>query len=185
MQLSKCLFFEEIIVLVQTRIPFAVEVVTLITPALALGMRSSLWAMLEGLMPITDIVEKVDLILVCKKSCADAVNWGVSPALIVEPALGVKMLEELHVRLATPESQVTNLKVTPEVALIIRLTAVIGKETHAIIFRKVLWVHLDEFFGGSPERWYRLNILVKGNGESINLLIILHEQEWVIVYVAE
>lgn len=66
------------------------------------------------------------------------------PYLVIESACGVKVLEELHVRFASPESQIANFKVAPEVAPVVGLSAVIGEELKCVIFRNVFGVCLDE-----------------------------------------
>jgi hypothetical protein len=85
---------------------------------------------------VPDLVEEVDLILVSEQSCCDGVHRRISPSLksgkdicysvlcwhghitipylVVEPALRVKILEELHICLAAPKFHVSNLEVAPD-----------------------------------------------------------------------
>jgi hypothetical protein len=82
-------------------------------------MRNSLWAMLERLMSVSDIVEEVYLILPSKKCRTYAVYGRVTPALVIEATLFVEVLEELGVGFAPPEVHVGDLEITPEMATIV------------------------------------------------------------------
>jgi biotin carboxylase len=62
-------------------------------------------------MPVTDVLEKVDLVLAREQGRADRVHGGITPALIIEPALLVEVVEELGVGFASPEIEVANLEV--------------------------------------------------------------------------
>ena len=55
-----------------------------------------------------------NLFLLREERGADGVHGRVAPALVVESALLVEVLEELHVGLAPPEVQVANLEVGPD-----------------------------------------------------------------------
>lgn len=59
------------------------KILTRVTPTLALGVCLALWAVLEWLVSVSDIVEEVDLVLSCEECRAYAVYWCVSPTLIV------------------------------------------------------------------------------------------------------
>jgi len=77
-------------------------------------VRIALRAVLEGLMLIANVVEEVYLVLLGEKRSADAVHWGISPSLVVEAALLVQEVEELHVSFAAPQIEVTYLEVAPD-----------------------------------------------------------------------
>lgn len=68
-------------------------------------------AVLEWLVAVADVIEEVQLVLGREQSCSDGVNRGISPALIVEAAGRVEVVEELRVLLRPPEVEVTNFKV--------------------------------------------------------------------------
>ena len=70
--------------------------------------------MLERLVPVSDIREEVDLVLVRKERSADGVHGCVAPALVEELAGVVERGEELHVRVRAEEVEVADLEVTPD-----------------------------------------------------------------------
>lgn len=90
------------------------KVLVNVAPALSARVRISLWAVLERIVLITNIVEEMDLVLFRKQRCADAMHWCISPPLIVETTLLIEEIKEFHVSFATPEVEVTDLKVTPD-----------------------------------------------------------------------
>lgn len=65
-------------------------------------------------MSVPNVREKVNLILRCEQGSTDRVNGRVTPALVVEAAGLVEVVEELAVGFASPEIKVANLKVTPD-----------------------------------------------------------------------
>lgn len=112
------------------------------------------------------------------------------------------MLKELHVSFAPPEIQITDFEVAPEMASVVSLSAVIGEELECAILRNVFGVCLHELylslnllgqrlssrkatrtFDSVPKSLDGLAILRQRYSESIDLLVILHEQERVIVHV--
>jgi hypothetical protein len=65
-------------------------------------------------VPVPNIIEEMDLVLVRKESGTDRVHWRISPTLVVKPALLVEEVEELGVGLAPPEVEGTDLEVGPD-----------------------------------------------------------------------
>jgi D-ribose pyranose/furanose isomerase RbsD len=65
-------------------------------------------------VPIPDIIEEMDLVLIRKESGTDRVHWRISPTLVVEPALLVEEVEELGVGLAPPEVEGADLEIGPD-----------------------------------------------------------------------
>jgi hypothetical protein len=65
-------------------------------------------------VPIPNIIEEMDLVLIRKESGTDRVHGRISPTLVVEPALLVEEVEELGVGLAPPEVEGTDLEVGPD-----------------------------------------------------------------------
>lgn len=112
-------------------------------------------------------------------------HWGIPPSLVIESTCAVKMLKELCVSFAAPEIQITDFEVAPEMASVVSLSAVIGEELECVIFRNVFGVCLHELFDSVPKSLDGLAILRQRNSESIDLLVILHEQERVIMQVTE
>lgn len=87
-----------------------------VTPALSTSVRIALGAVLERLMLVANVVEEVYLVLLGKERSADAVHWRISPPLVVEAALLVQEVEELHVSFAAPQVKVAYLEVAPDYA---------------------------------------------------------------------
>jgi hypothetical protein len=65
-------------------------------------------------MPVPNIIEEMDLVLVRKESGTDRVHWRIPPALVIETALLVEEVEELGVGLAPPEVEGADLEVGPD-----------------------------------------------------------------------
>lgn len=70
----------------------------------------------EHAVLVADISEPMDLFIGHKQSQRHAVHGCVPPALIEEPARLVDIFEVVGVCLRTPEIQVANLKIAPEMA---------------------------------------------------------------------
>ena len=104
---------KQLVVPRETRVPLVVEVVLRVAPTLALLVGVALWAVLEGLVPISNIAEEVDLVFVCEQRRADTVHWRITPALVVETTFPIEEVKELAISLSTPEVEVTNFEVAP------------------------------------------------------------------------
>lgn len=63
------------------------------------------------------------LVLGEEQGSSDRVHRSIAPALVVEATLFVKEGEVLAVRFATPEVEVGNFKIGPEVAVVVFHTA--------------------------------------------------------------
>lgn len=74
-------------------------------------------------MLVAYIGEEVYLVLVEEQGSSDRVYWGIAPALVVEATLLVEEGEIFTICFATPEVEVGNFKVGPEVAVVISRTA--------------------------------------------------------------
>jgi len=91
------------------------ETLALVARTPALLVRSLvLGAVRVRVMLVSDIVEELDLVAGYKQRRSDGVYGCVAPALVVEAALGVKVLEEGGVGGATPELHIGDLKVAPD-----------------------------------------------------------------------
>jgi len=90
--------------------------------------------MLEWFMPISNIVEKVNLVLPCEQSSPDTMDRSIAPPLIVKATFFVEEVKEFRVCFAPPEVEIADLKVTPEVTTIICFAAVIGEEGHGVVW---------------------------------------------------
>lgn len=65
-------------------------------------------------MSVADILEEMNLVLACEERGTDTVNGCVAPTFIVEAAFLIKVVEELRIRLTSPEVKVADLKVAPD-----------------------------------------------------------------------
>ena len=63
-------------------IPLMVKVVIDVTPTLATGMGVALGAVLEGFMPVANIIEEVDLVFSSEQRRANTVYRGITPPLL-------------------------------------------------------------------------------------------------------
>jgi hypothetical protein len=98
-------------------------------------------------MPIADLFEIMYLVLAREQGSPDRVDGRITPALIVESTLLIKIVEELGVGLASPQFEIADLKVRPDwapmfsssdedsyehprltVASVVSITAIIGEE---------------------------------------------------------
>lgn len=63
---------------------------------------------------LTNVLEPMDLALVEEERRGDGVDGGVAPALVVEAAGLLEVVEVGRVRLGAPEAQVSDLEVGPD-----------------------------------------------------------------------
>lgn len=144
-------------------------------------------------MLIPYIAEPVDLTLILKQPQRHTMHRRVAPALVEEPARTVKMVEELAIRLAPPETQVADFEVRPEVAGGVAMCFVCVFRTALVVFEPlagVIWVDevrivLEEFLGFGPERGDAVGAVVDVDVEAVRLVVVLHPGEDVVVDVAE
>lgn len=108
------------------------KILSRIAPTSSLLMRSSLWTVLVGIMPIPDVIEEVDLILPCEQCSADAMNRCISPTLffpnevgesqrtntrahlIIKSALFIEVVKEFRICFTPPEVKISDFKVAPD-----------------------------------------------------------------------
>ena len=65
----------------------------------------------ERNVPVGNIVEEMDLLLVVHEPCRDGVYWGITPSLVEEATILIQGFEEVNIRLAAQPLQATNLEV--------------------------------------------------------------------------
>jgi hypothetical protein len=88
-------------------------------------------------------------------------------------------------------------------ASVVRLATIVAQERHGIVLRNVFWVLPDEVcengrdadmnwqceytkafraltFDRVPEGGNGLDVLVQGDCEAINLVLVLHDKEWIV-----
>jgi hypothetical protein len=136
-------------------------------------------------MVVSDIIEEVDLVLLQHKASSNGVNRSIAPTLVEETAILVKRLEIVGVSLGAEPFKAADLKVGPEMALVVVLTTVITEETHGIVGRDMLGVVLHELLGASPEGRNGVDVLVKRENKTVLLVVLVHDTEGVVVDVAE
>lgn len=70
-------------------------------------------------------------------------------------------------------------------AFIVGITIIVTQELERVVCSNMLRMILDKLLDAVPKSWYRLNILVQADDEAVLLAVVLHELEWIIVYIAE
>jgi hypothetical protein len=70
--------------------------------------------MLERLVLVPDILKPMYLLFLRKQRRSDGMDGRIPPSFIVEPTGFVEVFKEGHVCIGTPEVQVTNFKVRPD-----------------------------------------------------------------------
>lgn len=81
--------------------------------------------------------------------------------------------------------ELTVCAITHEVAVVVGVAAVIGKEAHRVALDNVLRVILHPLLGALPQSGDSLDVLVQRKSETVLLLVVGHEFESVVVNVAE
>ena len=70
-------------------------------------------AVREGHVPVRNVIEEVDLVLVEHEARRDGVDGGITPPLVEEAAVAVQRLEEVGVGLRAEPVEAADLKVGP------------------------------------------------------------------------
>lgn len=70
------------------------KVLLWVAPAFPTLVRIALWAVLEGFVTISDIIEEMNLVLLGKKCSTNAMDRCISPALVIESALMIEEIKE-------------------------------------------------------------------------------------------
>jgi hypothetical protein len=145
----------------------------------------------------------MDLVFRQENSGTDTVDRSVAPSLVKEASVLVELVEEVRVGLASPEIEVTNLKVRPEMTAafsdeqsfsckpsntknspVVALAAIIAEELHCVILGNMLGMLLHEGLGTLPESRDGLDVLVERQREPVLLVVVLHVFEDIVVDVA-
>lgn len=121
------------------------------------------------------------------------VNRRVAPALVEEATGTIQVLEVGLVLVTTEEVQVTNLKVGPEVAGGVAISAlgmlgtglVVRNPLPHVVLTQIRRVRCQELASLGPEGLDGLRGIVQIDGETVGLVVVLHIAEDVIVDVAE
>jgi hypothetical protein len=88
-------------------------------------MRRTLRTMLEGFMFIPNIIKEMNLALIREQSGSNRMNGRISPSLVVETAFRIEVFEKLHVCFASPEIEIADFEIGPEVAFVVGFAAVV------------------------------------------------------------
>lgn len=94
----------------------ALPVKVVIGVAVATEIQTSLlisWAVGEGDVVVSNILEEVELLLLKEKTSSNRVHRSITPSLIEETTVLVQRLKEVEIRLAAEPRQTTNFKVGP------------------------------------------------------------------------
>lgn len=141
--------------------------------------------MRERNVVVCNIIEEVKLLFGEHERCSNRVNWSITPALVEEAAVLVEALKVVDVSLASQPVKIANLKVGPEVAVVVSSTTIVRQEMHRVALGDVFWVLLHECLDAVPERWNGLDVFVEGEHEGVLLSVVGHVLEGIVVDVAE
>jgi len=151
---------------------------------------------------VGNIVEEVNLILLKEETGGNGMHRSITPSFVEEPTVFVKVGEEIDVGLRTKPVEVTDFKVGPlytceletplsnmstttyEVTIVISITTVVTEPAHGIALNNVLGVLLHETLCTFPKGRNSLLVLEQTEYETILLLVVCHELEWVVIDVA-
>ena len=117
-----------------------------------------IWAVEEGDMLVTDILEPMDLAGIFKQTQSNTVDGSITPAFVEETSSAIEMVKVFFVGGRAPEVHVCNLKVAPEVAgaVAVRLDVVVwsaflvGQPFHGVIGVLMVAVCSKELDGFGP-----------------------------------
>lgn len=138
----------------------------------------------EGDVVVGDIVEEVNLVLLQHQSCGQRMDGRITPSLVEETTGAIEGLEIVDVGLGSEPVKVTNLKIGPEVAVVVGLAVVVADELQRIVLGNVLGERLGEVLGCLPESRDGLDVFVQRKREGVLLVVISHELEGVVVDIA-
>jgi hypothetical protein len=151
------------------------------------------WTIVVWNMVVADILEPVDLGRILKQPQCNTVHGRIAPALVEEPARAIEMVEVVLIRLAAPEIEIRNLKVTPEMASAVAmcLFVVVGSRfavdepPHSVVLVQVFRVCSEKFQRLEPEGRDAFRGVVEVDVEAVGLVVVRHVAEDVVVDVAE
>ena len=147
-------------------------------------------------MLIPNIPKPMNLIPILKQPQRNTMHRRIPPSFIKEPSSAVQMLEIRRVRLAPPERQTANLKVTPEMTRAVAMRGggvrgtvrAVGDPAEGVVGVEILLSHAgrcEEALCFRPERGDGEGRVVEVYGEAVGLITVGHIAEDVIVDVAE
>lgn len=141
--------------------------------------------MCEWNMVVCNVVEEMYLLLFKQETGCDGVHRSIAPSLVEESSILIEGFEKVRVWLGSQPVQVANLKIRPEMAVIVCLSSIIREETHRVVGRDVLWMVLHELLGAIPESGNGLDVFVEGEDEGVLLLVVGHVLESVVLDITE
>jgi len=169
----------------QTRELSEIKVFLWITRAFPSRPFLAFWTMCKVIVLVSDILKEMNLVFVLENSSGNTMYYRVSPTLVVEPATCFEVVKELCIRFASPEVHISDFKITPEVAQVVRSPAIVREETHRVVLGNVLRILFDKFLHRRPERRYCLHVFQHREGETIRFVVFFHIHERVVLDVTK
>jgi hypothetical protein len=147
----------------------------------------------EGYVLVSDVAEPVDLALVFKQAECNAMDGRITPALVEKAASAVKVVEVVAILFTSPEAQVADFEVGPEVArrvaiglpIVLWPPLFILQPLSRIVRVYIVRVISEELLRLWPQRRNTIRAIVDIDVETICLIVVLHPSEDVVVYIAE
>lgn len=135
----------------------------------------------------------VNLGLVLEQSQRNAVNRSVAPSFVEEASRAIQMLKVLPVLFASPEAQVSDFEVGPEMTrripirlpLVIRPMRSILQPVPCTRLMHIVWVILQELQRLGPQCLHTLGTIVNVDVKAVGFVVIGHPAENVVVDVAK
>jgi len=138
----------------------------------------------KGDVVVGDVVEEVNFFLLQHEGRGDGVYRRISPTFVEETAGVVERGEVINVGLRAEPVEVSNLKIGPEVAVVVGLSVIVAEPFHRVAVDNVLRVDGAEVLDSIPEGGNGLDIFVQAEDEAVLFLVVGHELERVVVDVA-
>lgn len=150
------------------------------------GERSGMMSAPVDVMLIPDVPEIPNLALGYEHGHTECVDGRVAETLVVETAAAVQPLEVLLIGLSAEESQVADLEIREELAVVV-VPTVEGVQEPVEVRLGVdeLRVRVDEAHGAGPEAGEGAGVVEDVHGEAVLDVVVAGEAEDVVVDVAE
>jgi len=81
--------------------------------------------MLERLVAVSDVIEEMDLVFARKECRSNTVDRCISPSFVIETTFPIEEVEECGIRFASPQVQVSNLEIAPEMTSVVCIAAIV------------------------------------------------------------
>lgn len=135
----------------------------------------------------------MDVVLVLEETDADTMHGRIAPSLVKEPSSAIEVVKVGLIGVATPQSQIRNFKVCPEMTgaetigqqIVLWSAFLVNDPVHCIVMMQVVCMRGNEILSLGPERSDCDWVVVQCDIEAICLVSILHEAKDVVVYIAK